>query len=535
MRYLRNRKFFINVILAFICFGILYKILTLPEPRRLLTSKTTRDTLNSGSVINDVSIMRCWSLHNNCRPPETYKKLTPPLNFMSLKFSFYNYFLVVLEGFIEVEANKQYLGDVKIQPDKPSNEYVMETKYGLSIWKKFVDPATQPLVREIDVLYGRNDLKDSREHWEFQETPIPYLYEDYNTHLSFLKVSKNQESEIIRHLEEFQKNKDNNVILTSKNRFKILQLSDLHFGQDEGKCYEECKSDIKTINFVRNSISDENIDLVVIAGDLIDFTRVKDLKSALLKALQPILEKKVPFVFTFGESDIDEFANRNFHNDKKEFLSIISSLDYSYNSFPVAELTGLHGLTNYNLKLFQIPKDTDVSVTNLKDPKAFITILDSEEHRLDSSQINYLYRINQNDGEFLKIFKMIFFHYPLPNYRPLGKFKLVGSYNEKHPLNNKTSKKFRDDFLNCGYHVASVGHEHENDACLISTSDEGEKNMWLCYSSVTGDSAETRLSPDFDRRSRIFEVNFDDASLLSWKRKESSTLGYDYQRILHFN
>lgn len=78
-----------------------------------------------------------------------------------------------------------------------------------------------------------------------------------------------------------------------------------------------------------------------------------------------------------------------------------------------------------------------------------------ESHKIDASQINNLYRLNKGLPQIL--FKLLFVHYPLPNFRSSGMFKLIGSYNEKHQLNSQ-----------CGYNVISVGHEHENDACILS-------------------------------------------------------------------
>lgn len=133
----------------------------------------------------------------------------------------------------------------------------------------------------------------------------------------------------------------------------------------------------------------------------------------------------------------------------------------------------------------------------------------------------------------------MFFHYPLPNFRPTGKFKLIGSYNEKHHLNTKTSHSYRDDIVNCGYNVISVGHEHENDACVLSEKHHPEtketlNEAWLCYSGITGDSGVTKLNEDFDRKLRVFEIIFDNKRLISWKRGLNKGIGFDYQIIHQF-
>lgn len=116
----------------------------------------------------------------------------------------------------------------------------------------------------------------------------------------------------------------------------------------------------------------------------------------------------------------------------------------------------------------------------------------------------------------------MFFHYPLPNFRPDKEFKLIGSYNEKHKLETPTDRKFLHDAIDCGYKAISVGHEHENDACIWK--EEKNKNILLCYSGITGESGITRLDEQYKRRLRVFEIDFDKNQILSWKRTKEQSL-----------
>ena len=185
----------------------------------------------------------------------------------------------------------------------------------------------------------------------------------------------------------------------------------------------------------------------------------------------------------------------------------------------------MHGITNYNFQIKQ-KSSTPSSSSSIS-----VTVLDSEDHLIDDSQMTYLYRIN---NELLNDYKLLFFHYPLPQFRPKGKFKIVGSYNEKHELDRKTKLKFHDDIISCGYNVISVGHEHENDACLLSSSSSSsnsDKSIWLCYNSITGDSGITKLDKQYVRKLRLFEIDFEKNRILSWKRKEIDNQPFDYQLI----
>ncbi|EGW32212.1 uncharacterized protein SPAPADRAFT_61294, partial [Spathaspora passalidarum NRRL Y-27907] len=274
-----------------------------------------------------------------------------------------------------------------------------------------------------------------------------------------------------------------------------MQLSDLHFGQDlgrctpdeNGKCTSEARSsDLRTLKFIDESIIEEKPDLVVITGDLFDISRSIDYKSVILKSLQPILNHNLKFLFTFGD-DITADHYQNYKDIKASIIRFISTLPNCLNSYD-NKGNHLHGVTNQNLMLRYEPTNQPV---NPPRQQILISILDSENQRIEDSQINYLYRMNNNHkAKGMTTYKLLFFHYPIPQYRPKGQFKLVGSYHEKHPLKENNSK-FIDDALTCGYSVISVGHEHENDACILGErKDLG--SIWLCYNGITGDSGVTK-------------------------------------------
>ena len=81
-----------------------------------------------------------------------------------------------------------------------------------------------------------------------------------------------------------------------------------------------------------------------------------------------------------------------------------------------------------------------------------------------------------------------------------------------------------------------MGHEHENDACILSelskqpkskprtttgNGDTSPASIWLCYNSITGDSGVTTINEQYVRKIRLFEVDFVKKRILSWKRKEN--------------
>lgn len=514
------------------------------------------DIISSDMVVSQIAIRTCPKFLS-CNPykkdPSWLRYLTP-LNLHASPFSWrahlYNYHLFI--QYAELKEVNQLITDIKISrsssaPTSQGTWHQVPLSSSINIWHQYThrdgmgedDFAKVLAVRDIDILYGVSDLVDLRPFWDYQPQPIHYPFTSVVPgHLSLLKFSSEDLATIKDETLRFEKLKRNNMVLTSTDTFKVLQLSDLHFGQDLGKCFDHqnCKLDFKTIRFIEEALHAENPNLIVITGDLLDFPRLKNFKPVILKGLAPILRLGTPFVFTFGESDYDP-SN---YETKQSILQFISSLPNCYNVYPSDDT--LHGLTNYNLKMYHVRNDLPIDLAKLGEnkPNAIITVLDSENREIDLSQVSYIYRINQMEApttekksENTNTFKLMFFHYPLPNFRPVGTFQLVGSYNQKHKLNSRTNPKVRDDLLNCGYHVVGVGHEHENDACLLSVG-ENDKLIWLCYNSITGDSGETALDVNYKRKMRVFEINVPKAELLTWKVQEPDANSFDPQRIYQF-
>lgn len=525
--------------IIYLVIGVTF-ILVILHPSTISFNHIISEDFDSNLDINnsvvDISIQKCFS-KAFCNPPAGWIISRTPLSLNSRRFMFYNYYLISKKHPLHDATRVMTDFQITTNPVSPTDQDWIQESYGkLILWKQYASTNQEDfqevdVIREVDILHGDKDLQDSRPHWDFQFQDLPLPFDsEVPVHLTLFKLSELEQPLYEKNITDFSRLKREGKIITSSPNFKLMQLSDLHFSQYYENCKANtCKLDLKTLKFIENSIVAEKVDFVVITGDLIDMSRVTDYKSVILKSLSPILQNNIPFFFTFGELDINESNESKAKPLKYQVLQFISTLPNCYNYVPLSD-QNIHGLTNYNLKVYQ----------NLEtEPKSILTILDSEDHKIDSSQMNYLYRINQEYPQ--KISKLLFFHYPLPNFRPKGVFKLIGSYNEKHELNSKSSHKYRDDIANCGYNVISVGYEHENDACILSdkrnpnNQEEILNQVWLCYNGITGDSGETKLNEDFDRKLRIFDIRFDTQKLISWKRSETNGIGFDYQVISQLN
>lgn len=372
--------------------------------------------------------------------------------------------------------------------------------YYKSTLNKFVNDKTG-LIRNIDIFDGIEEVRP----YYFKVSLEGGIFGNKKS-LSFLRTTNLDYINYMNHLRGHYAVKASGNIKTSSDKFKIFQISDLHFLNG--------LIDRDTKDFLYKSIKQEPPNLIILNGDLFDFHRftLLELNSIILNTLNLFIALKIPYVINFGDSDYIDFGKN------LQILEFISNLPYCLNS--VTE-SSIHGLTNYNFKIF-----------NEESLIGAISILDSKNNKLKSSQINAIYRFNTALGK--DIFKLAFMHYPLPNFRPVGKFKIVGHYNEKGPLKTTTDINYINDFLNLGYNVISASHEHENDGCILhensnkDVQEQASKEIWLCYSSVAGFQGRTKTD-EYDRKLRVFE--FSDKTLLSWKISQQLGKSFEHQLI----
>ncbi|RLV89953.1 Protein SIA1 [Spathaspora sp. JA1] len=542
-----NRHYKKLILSTLLLLGLLSSVFYILQPKPfsppdieildLASNEEQRTNQQLTNIITDVSIIKCNKY--SCKIPPGYHQIFPQLNYYDQKLkrtSIYSYYVAVKEE--SVESATRAIIDLSLTPQDEDYEEVVGGNTDFKLYQKSIIinmsnqlPKDMPLIRSIEVLFGTNDLLDSRDY----HTSL-HLSNDESIHpiLSIFKLSMEEQHDFIENKKLINIIKQKEIInIGSQEKYKIMQLSDLHFGQDLGRCdssggactSDSRSSDLRTLKFIDESLIQENPDLIVITGDLFDISRSIDYKSVILKSLQPILSHGVKFLFTFGD-DITSDHYQNFKDIKASIIRFISSLPNCLNSY---ENKGnrLHGVTNQNLKVNYEPQQQQKR-------QILISILDTENQNIDDSQINSLYRINNDrKTDDTPTYKLLFFHYPIPQHRPKGKFKLVGAYNEKHPLKDNNSK-FIDDAITCGYSVISVGHEHENDACILGQrKDIGD--IWLCYNGVTGDSGITRIDSSYQRKMRLFEVDFVKARIISWKRGETDKKPYDHQLIFDNN
>ncbi|KAI7868872.1 Metallo-dependent phosphatase-like protein [Spinellus fusiger] len=317
------------------------------------------------------------------------------------------------------------------------------------------------------------------------------------------------------------------LIFREDGTFKILQLADLHFTNEEGECKDmlintECKGDATTLAAIEQLMDKENPDLVVFSGDNIDET-VTDARAATFKFTQPIVQRKVPWVALFGNHDDKGDLTR------EELFEVMERIPYNRN-----KKSPLHvpGIINFAIKIH--------SNTTFMDHTFTLYFLDTRS-KDDGTKTNYIQKeqldwSQTTSAEFLGINKtqkpnaIAFFHAPIWEYHGVEDHSLphLGDQREvvSSPKKNKTFSVL-DTIIKAGdIKATSCGSDHVNDYCLQ------QQGIQLCYSGGMGVGGYGAAHIGWPRRARVWELGSFGQRIVTWKRLQDTLALHNYQTVL---
>lgn len=391
----------------------------------------------------------------------------------------------------------------------------------------------ESVLSEMNVLFGE-DCVEPRANWHLDKSwkLSDARYPGYLTY-RFLNLEKSKE-------------KKQGLNVKEDGTFKIVQLADLHFATGKNECRDEypkhadCDADSKTVEFIEKVLDIESPDLVVYTGDqIMGDQSVQDSETTLLKALAPVIERKIPWAMIWGNHD-DEGSL-----DRWELSEIASTLPYSmFHIGPKDTKDNSFGVGNYVHQVFDLDNNN-----------ALITLYFLDSHKysttgkvypgydwIKEAQWEYLRQVydqnvaRSNPETIETQLSMAFFHIPLPEYLNLDSQKVpgarnpfVGSFKE-----GVTAPKYNSggistlDYL--GVDLTSCGHDHCNDYCLLD--DSTSRKIWLCFGGGAGEGGYAGYGGT-ERRIRTFEFDTKEGNILTWKRLNGSpTETFDYQAVV---
>lgn len=282
--------------------------------------------------------------------------------------------------------------------------------------------------------------------------------------------------------------------------FKIVQFTDVHW------IYNDPRSDIagERMNEVLDA---EKPDFVIYTGDLIFG---KPAKESLLKALEPVITRKIPFAVTWGNHDDEQGMSR------QELFDLIKDIPNNLTS----TVQGVTGVTNFVLPVKSADGKKESAVLYVFDSNSYSTL---PKKVVDGygwialDQIDWYTKTSKeltakNGGQPLP--SLAFFHIPLPEYHEAvldEKAYLVGTRKEV-ACAPKINTGLGASMLQAGDVMGVfVGHDHVNDYVV------NWRGILLGYGRYTGGSTVYHDIPQ-GNGARIIELTEGKRAFKTWER-----------------
>lgn len=409
--------------------------------------------------------------------------------------------------------------DLNVMYSIPTKEQLVESGWvykSNGIWLKY-GKANSNALTGIDILFG-DDAVDPRPNWRLLKSGPLKDVKSPSDKPAYISIRKGPRADYKKIRKPLKINKNG--------KFKILQVADLHFSTGVGKCRDPapsetktgCQADPRTLKFLNKVLDLEKPDFVVLTGDQIFGDEAPDSETALFKALNPFIKRKIPFAVTMGNHDDEGSLTRT------EIMSLSANLPYSLSSLGLDEVAGVgnyaltvEGPSSHNTAMSLYFLDTHKYSQNPKVTPGYDWLKESQLKWLEREAAS----LQKSIAAYSHIhMSMAFFHIPLPEYRNFGQ-PIVGE-NKEGITAPRYNSGARSILGKLGVSVASVGHDHCNDYCLQDLETNPEENkMWLCYGGGSGEGGYGGYG-GYVRRMRVFDIDTNAGEIKSWKRKESN-------------
>lgn len=232
--------------------------------------------------------------------------------------------------------------------------------------------------------------------------------------------------------------------------FSILQVTDLHLHGNGGK------KDKKTLDGVAKLIENDEIDLVVITGDMVDGYNNdhKYNKETALKSIAELMEEKEQYwAYTLGNNDGEVYGS---NSDIFAYLA-------SYEHCLISD-AGVGGVGNYTINI----SSGDEIVHTLIFVDSRMRGDDGKMLAIDKSQIDW-YETVATEAKTNGVFTSIFMHVPFLEFAEAYQHgEIVYGYNNRTStldINvNPNSSLMYDAIVNAGNNgLIGTGHTHGSD------------------------------------------------------------------------
>ena len=511
---------------------------------------TLSPTHHSGYVVTDITVASCSSvsLLSSCTLDSDWHRIEKDL-YLGKAWVSHAYVHVQRKKEEELEDTDEVVLDVRIGRNDPT---VSEKEQGDLKWERRPGGIwlrrsarrhasdSQKAVTAVDVLFG-SDAVDPRLGWQVKDLAL-LLNVDRDAPEPRLSIRHGQPKDPHRPQPR----------LRNQGRFKILQVTDMHLSTGLGKCRDEypstphCDADPRTLEFVSATLDSEKPDLVVLSGDVVNGETAPDAQTALFKMAEPFVKRQIPYALIFGNHDDEGSLSRG------ELMAWTTGLPYSLSEAGPATVDGvgnyvvevLAGGTSHNSALTLYLLDTHAYSPDEAHYKGYDWIKPSQIAWFRETA-RALRNQPAHKGYAHRRLDMAFIHIPLPEYRDSGNLIPGAGEWREPPTAPGFNSHFADALLEHGVFGVSAGHDHVNDYCVLEghsdpkavEGDEDAKKraeegkLWACYGGACGYGGYGGYG-GYKRRIRVWDFDFTDAKVETWKRVDGEDGKKDVKRVV---
>ncbi|KAH6641404.1 Metallo-dependent phosphatase-like protein [Chaetomium tenue] len=369
-------------------------------------------------------------------------------------------------------------------------------------------------VTGVDVLFG-DDAVEARPGWEITTGTAMLLDGGSGSLPAHVTIRRGAEHEPYQPAPKIMDN----------GRFKIMQLADLHLSTGVGKCRDavpedwnggKCEADPRTLEFVEKILEEEKPNMVVLSGDQVNGETAPDAQTAIFKYAQILIKHKIPYACIFGNHDDEGSMSRSLQ------MELIEKLPYSLSKAGPADIDGVG---NYYVEVLARGGSGHSAIT--------VYLLDSHSYSPNERKFKGYDWIKQNQIDWFRKtaqglkrshkeythhhMDVAFIHIPIPEYT-YPNLTLVGEWKEPSTAPAYNSG-FYDALVGEGISMVSCGHDHVNEHCGLSYTEDAKPALWMCHGGGVGFGGYAGYG-GFYRKIRIFDFNMNEARITTWKRVE---------------
>lgn len=284
-------------------------------------------------------------------------------------------------------------------------------------------------------------------------------------------------------------------------QFKIVQFTDLHWGDDEAN------NRLARV-LMDQVLAEERPDLVVVTGDVIEEGSCTNPRESMRQAVEAMEESGTPWALVFGNHDAEAAITR------EDLMPYLEEVRYGLTQRGPKTITGVG---NYVLQVEGRNGETDLALFFIDSGDYYADPKVGGYATIARNQIDWFARESEalaaaNGGT--PVPALAFFHIPLPEYAEVWKTQVCyGTKSEPVCCARLNSGMFAA-MVEAGNVIGTfAGHDHSNDYW-------GELHgISLCYGRKTGYN--NYMIPGMLKGARIITIEEGKRGFRSWLRLEN--------------